>query len=298
MNTEANPTDQAERQRIWDEALKSEADQDQPSEQTPTAAEQTPAAQQPVQETGDTQQAGQAQTERFSGLSQEVRDYMTGLQTQVEQLTGRVRGTEAHIGGIKSTIKQQREAAAAARQTGGEAPTDRQIKEATQTGGAAMQRLKEQYPEFGDSLEAVISEELAAVRAAKQAPQESSGEPAATADDLAIARRDAYIEGKGFPGWQDKVKQPEFVGWFKRQPPEVQMLGYSDDPNHSVRLLELQRQDAGTAFKGKSLENFSGASALNNGRSGGFQESRGVDQMTTSQFWKHLNDLDKIKQRG
>lgn len=303
MDTQANHVTQAERQKIWDEGLKGDtaAVETQRALAGP-ATEQEPATQLPVQATGETQQAGEAQAERFPGVSQEVRDYMSGLQAQVEQLTGRVRGTEAHIGGIKSTLKQQREAAATARQAGGDAPTDQQIKAATQTGGAAMQKLKEQYPEFGDSLEAVIAEELAAVRAAKQEPRDEGGqqaEAAATPEQLADARRDAYIEGKGFPGWKEKVKQPDFVGWFKRQPAEIQMLGYSNDPDHSVRLLELQKQEASGTGRARQLEDFAGVSALNqNSRTGGFQESRGVENMTPAQYWKHLNDIDQAKQRG
>ena len=160
MDNNSNPITQAERQKIWDEC-NAESNSAETLTQT-QSSEQDPAKQQPVLATGETQQAGEAEADRFPGVSQEVRDYMSGLQAQVEQLTGRVRGTEAHIGGLKSSLKQQREAAATARQAGDDAPTDQQIKAAAQTGGAAMQKLKEQYPEFGDSLEAVIAEELAA----------------------------------------------------------------------------------------------------------------------------------------
>lgn len=299
-----------ERKKLWDEVAADEAgdsSQDRATSQATSdavAALQSASAQTPAAEaTGNHAQTDAQPSERFAGLPQEVRDYMAGLQTQVEQLSNRVRSNEGSIGGLKNAIQRQREAAQAVREAGGTAPTDTQIRDAQASGQRAIDKLKDTYPEFADQLQDVLREELAGVRGnqAKQEQVATAEQPQGLSQDdrVALAKRDAFIEAKGFPGFQDRIKQPDFVGWFNRQPAEVQMLGHSPDPAHAVRLLEIHRDQSKGATAGNGLDRFAGLSDIN--RAGGSQQrgTKTVEEMTPKEFWNHLAAEEKQRdQRG
>lgn len=325
MNTENKQLSAEERQRLWNEVAAEEAGNGPAVAATSQAAEASAAAAIAAAKTPDSDNSATQNTpaadatgttalteatgtERFASLPQEVRDYMSGLETTVNQLAARVRSNEGSIGGLKSAMQRQREAAQAVRASGSEAPTESQIQTAQAGGKRAMDKLKEQYPEFGEQLDAALQEELATLRtmqpSAEQQPQ-SQTQQALTPEELAAARREAYIEGKGFKGWTQQIASPEFVGWFKRQPREVQMLGHSTDWDDSVRLLELHReqttrQQQGAQQQGADpLNAFSGMSALHHSKSGGYQGTKTADQMTPAEFWKHLSEQENQQnQRG
>ncbi|RTL37157.1 MAG: hypothetical protein EKK53_21545 [Burkholderiales bacterium] len=305
-----------ERRRLWDEVAAEEASgittqaAPAPAAQAATAdavqAAQSASQTQPVEQTGQTAQTDAQPVDKFAGLPSEVRDYMAGLQAQVEQLAGRVRSTEGSIGGLKSAMQRQREAAQAVRESGGAAPTEAQIKQAQAGGQRAIDKLKDTYPEFAEQLDAVLKEELAAVRAIQQ-PQPQEQQPQAQAlsrdEEIAVAKREAYIEGKGFKGWQQQIQQPEFVGWFNRQPREVQMLGHSPNWDDAVRLLELHRQEQTARQQPgaqRGLESFAGVSEIHRSGQSAQRGIKSVDQMTPAEYWAHLSEQERQQnqQRG
>jgi hypothetical protein len=320
MNTESTTLTPEQRQQIWNELAAEEASgipSTQPSEAavaalagTGNAAPGKSAEQaQPVESTGTTAPTEDTKSERFASLPQDVRDYLAGLEDTVSRLGERMRSTEGSIGGLKSALNRQREAAQAVRDAGGSAPTEQQLQQAQAGGQRAMDRLKETYPEFAETLGEVLNEELAQLRAAQQAKADPAHEQQAPAlsreEEIALAKREAYIEGKGFKDWQKQIGQPEFIGWFNRQPREIQMLGHSPNWDDSVRLLEIHReqmqanqQPAGEQ-PGRGSERLLGLSALHQTRQrGGFQGVKSVDQMTPQEYWAHLNAIDAQQNKG
>ena len=197
-------------------------------------------------------------------------------------------------------MQRQREAAQAARESGAAAPTDTQIQQAQKGGSTALAKLQEQYPEFAEQLGAVLKEELADVRAAQQPQPQEQVQQTVTAtpeEAIAVARRDAYIEGRGFKGWQQQIQQPEFVGWFNRQPAEIQMLGHSADPDHAVRLLEIHREQSKTQpHVQRDLNAFAGVSEIHRSGQTGQRGVKEIDQMTPAEYWRHLSEQDKQQQ--
>lgn len=306
-----------ERKRLWDEVAAEEASgittQTAPALAAPAAtadavqAAQSASQSQPVEQTGQTAQTDAQPVDKFAGIPTEVRDYMAGLQAQVEQLAGRVRSTEGSIGGLKSAMQRQREAAQAVRDNGGAAPTEAQIKQAQAGGQRAIDKLKDTYPEFAEQLDAVLKEELAGLRAIQQPQptQEQQPQPQALSRDeeIALAKREAYIEGKGFKGWQQQIQQPEFVGWFQRQPREVQMLGHSPNWDDAVRLLELHRQEQTARQQPgaqRGLDAFTGVSEIHRSGQSAQRGIKSVEQMTPAEYWAHLSELERQQnqQRG
>lgn len=304
-----------ERQRIWNEVAAEEAGTPITTAPAPaptpkaTANEVQAAASaaqtQPVEQTGQTAPTDAQPVDKFAGIPQEVRDYMAGLQAQVEQLSSRVRSTEGSLGGLKSAMQRQREAAQAVRAAGGDAPTAEQIQQAQAGGQRAMDKLMDTYPEFAQQLKEVLNEELAPLRATKQPTQQQHEEqqPAGLSRDeeILLAKREAYIEGRGFKGWQQQIQQPEFVGWFNRQPREVQMLGHSANWDDAVRLLELHKQQtSGQSHQQRDLSPFTGAAEIHRSGQSAQRGVKDIDQMTPAEYWQHLSELERQQsnQRG
>ena len=287
-----------ERQRLWDSA---EADDTAGVTHPKQISADDKGAQTEGQGTGElpvtTEPAADDLSKRYAGIPQEFLDTMQGLQAQVAQLTGRVRGTEAHIGGIKSTLKQQLEAAKATRAAGADAPTDAQIKEAQAGGSAAMSALREKYPDFAGDLEAVLAEQRDAFMATQKQANEQPAQEQPQGDDLearlAEVRRDAYIEAK-HEGWKDLTQSPAFIGWFGRQDAATKQLGYDPDPKSGAKLIDAyKRQMSGGQHQVDPMERFAGAAALNATRNSGQHGTLDVNTMSKADYWRHLEEQDR-----
>ncbi len=305
INQTSNTLTPEQRQQMWDDAERDESTLINPQvaasekpkiEHTPT---DTPAHQDAVQKTATDDAAGDQGKTDLSGIPREFLDTMAGLQETVEQLKTRLRGAEGHIGGIKSALKSAKDAAAASREAGHDAPTDAQIQAAQAGGSRAMAALKEKYPEFAVDLEAVLAEERAALRSDAQ-PAQTSGtqeqRESFSADDIAKAKRDAYIEAH-HAGWEGLIGTPQFVGWYRRQAADVQALGQDPDPAAGVRLIDAYKREygGGNQAAGNRLDAFEGLAAASNTRRGGFSSNKGIDQMTREEYWAHLEAQDKQK---
>lgn len=223
---------------------------------------------------------------------QSYRDKIAGLETMVQQLSGRVRNAEGHIGGLSSQLKQQVQAAQQVQARGGDAPSASEIRKA-QTDPEAFSRLKEDYPEFAAALapaldqmlETRLRDELAKLPRAEQ----SQVDVTALTDGI---RRELTVEVR-HPGWKKDVKTPEFVGWLQRAPREVQMLAGSDDPDDAVRLLDLYKTPR-TKQATTQTAGIQAAAALPTGRSSGVRQ-KSVDDMTPQEYWAYLDSMDKQK---
>lgn len=225
---------------------------------------------------------------------QSYRDKIAGLETMVQQLSGRVRNAEGHIGGLSSQLKQQVQAAQAVQAKGGDAPSASEIRKA-QADPEAFSRLKEDYPEFAAALEPaldhLVKSELQKIQASLKPSEREQIDVAALTEGI---RRELTVEVR-HPGWKKEVKTPEFVGWLQRTPREVQMLAASDDPEDAVRLLDLYKapkaKQATTQTAG-----IQAAAALPTGRSSGVRQ-KSVDDMTPQEYWAYLDSIDK-QQKG
>lgn len=301
MSTETTLED--ERKRLWDEqeaadngtTLNTLSTTTQQTDTNPQAAADAAAVQETAAPNGQAAEGEKVETDPYAGLPQVVRDELAGLRVIASRLEGRLRSTEAHVGGIKSQLKQQREMASAITDRGGDAPTAAEIT-AAQGSSNAMSKLKQDYPEFGAVLEAALQERLGS----KQEPQEhqqtqqQDAQPSGglTQADIDVARAEAFIEAR-HEGWKEKTKTPAFQGWFERQPREVQMLGKSTDPHDAVRLLDLHRDSMGGQRRTNDLPtSVQAAAALHQTRGGGFQGTKGIEQMTPEEYWKHLDAME------
>lgn len=303
MSTETTTTPQEEKARLW--AQLDGADAGTTPAAATTEVTQGTAAAETTTKTAQADEAAAhkdaattaASTEKaavddpYAGLPQIIRDEIAGLKSMTGQLATRLRNAEGHIGGLNTQLKQARETA---QQAGKEAPTAAQVREA-QGDPEKLKRLVTDYPEFGEAVKDALTEQAAALRAElAQTQKRPQGEQqVVTADDIARLRSEMAVETR-HPGWQDRVKQPEFLGWLPSQPREVQLLASSDDPRDAIRLLDLHAtaRNEGTQRQQRQA---SAAAIPNTGRASSAARAKPIEQMSKTEYWDYLDQLDKQK---
>ncbi len=294
VQDQVNP--QVEAQKIWDELDQEERGlrsalppaNDPPADQDPTPESATAAP--ADNHNADAADAKDSGDEAEPTGNQALLDKIAGLESMLTQVTQRLRNAEGHIGGLGSQMKQQLQAAQQVSASGGDAPTATEIRNA-QKSPEAMARLKADYPEFADAMESALNERLSALEQRIQQPAQQ--QPTVTQEDIARLKSEMYVEVK-HPGWQGRVRTPEFMGWLQRQPREVQMLAASESPEDAVRLLDLHG-DALKTVTSQRTQRLNSAAAIPSGRSGAAARQKAVEDMTPEEYWRYLDELDRQK---
>lgn len=286
----ANPQDEAK--KIWDQLEADEAGGAQPADKdtidlqddTPSATESTATA------SADKADANGGGDEAAPTAEQALLDKISGLESMLGQVTNRLRNAEGHIGGLNSQLKQQVQAAQQVSSKGGEAPSAVELRQA-QGSAKAMETLKQDYPEFAGAMEAALNEQMQALR--DSIPQQEQHQPGVTTDQINRLRNEMAVEIR-HPGWQDRVRSPDFIGWMQRQPREVQMLATSESPQDAVRLLDLHNETMNSNTKQRT-QRLNSAAAIPSGRSGSSVRQKAVDDMSPEEYWRYLDEIDRQK---
>lgn len=222
---------------------------------------------------------------------QALMDKISGLETMLSQVTQRLRNAEGHIGGLGSQMKQQLQTAQQLSAKGGDAPTATEIRDA-QRDPQAMARLKSDYPEFAEAMESALNERLSSLEqrlSQQQQPQQAGVTPA----EIHRLRSELSVEVR-HPGWQERVRTTEFMGWLQRQAREVQLLAASESPQDAVRLLDLH-DDAMKSGTSQRTQRLNSAAAIPSGRSGANTRQKAVEDMSPEEYWRYLDELDRQK---
>lgn len=291
MNVQEKVNPQEAAQQIWDQLENEEAGRAQPptnDEQDPAEASAAPT--EPTERApADKADATTHSDEPVLTGEQTLMDKISGLESMLTQVTQRLRNAEGHIGGLGSQLKQQLSTAQQVASKGGEAPTAGELR-AAQSSPRAMESLKRDYPEFAEAMEAALNEQMEQFKAAMpQQPQQLG----VSQEDMGRLRSEMAVEIR-HPGWQDRVRTSEFLGWMQRQPREVQMLAASESPQDAVRLLDLHN-DAMKSVTSTRTQRLSSAAAIPSGRSGANVRQKPVEDMTPQEYWRYLDELDRQK---
>jgi len=286
---------QEDAQKIWEQLDAEEsdrapaADAELPADDAPAPASTDPApAANHIADTADATKGGDAATPTGD---QVLLDKIAGLETMLSQVTQRLRNAEGHIGGLGSQLKQQLQTAQQVSAKGGDAPTATEIRDA-QRNPEAMARLKSDYPEFAEAMESALNERLSSLEQ-RLAQQQQPAQAGVTPQEIQRLRSEMAVEIR-HPGWQDRVRTTEFMGWLQRQPREVQMLAASDSPQDAVRLLDLHTEATSSASTQRT-QRLNSAAAIPSGRSGANVRQKAVEDMTPDEYWRYLDELDRQK---
>jgi hypothetical protein len=292
MNVQERANQQDEAKKIWDQLEAEDSGRAQPgssNDDSPESQlEQANSANLAPANLADANQGGVEGVQ----AEQALMDKISGLESMLGQVTQRLRNAEGHIGGLNSQLKQQVQTAQQVTARGGDAPTAGEIR-AAQANPEKMNALKRDYPEFADAMESALNERLSALEqrlATQQQPAQQSG---VSYEEIANLRSEMAVEIR-HPGWKDRVQTPEFSGWLRRQPREVQMLAASDSPQDAVRLLDLHN-DASSSVTSQRTQRLASAAAIPSGRSGSNTRAKAVEDMTPQEYWAYLDQLDKQK---
>lgn len=292
MNVQEKANQQDEAKKIWDQLEAEDSGRAQPEfsngDSPGSQLDQANSANLAPANLADANQGG------VDGVQAEqaLMDKISGLESMLGQVTQRLRNAEGHIGGLNSQLKQQVQTAQQVTARGGDAPTAGEIR-AAQANPEKMNALKRDYPEFADAMESALNERLSALEqrlATQQQPAQQSG---VSYEEIANLRSEMAVEIR-HPGWKDRVQTPEFSGWLRRQPREVQMLAASDSPQDAVRLLDLHN-DASSSVTSQRTQRLASAAAIPSGRSGSNTRAKAVEDMTPQEYWAYLDQLDKQK---
>lgn len=164
-----------------------------------------------------------------------------------EKLNGQFRQLNGQFGGLKSEQLKMQETLHAAAQKAAEqvsdAPTKGQVTEAMKN-PEGWQRLRDQYPEWGQATEEFVDARLAAAKPSfdpavieKLVQERIAGQTAEVRSEIITSSLDAV-----FPGWMDEVKTDTFAKWIDAQTPEVQALQLSTKVGDAAKMLRLYEQ--------------------------------------------------------
>lgn len=292
MQVQEAVNQQNEAKKIWDELDQEDDGLRSSLPDNDSSAEPAAAAGTTAQAPANKADANTAGEETAPTSEQILLDKISGLETMLSQVTQRLRNAEGHIGGLGSQLKQQLQAAQQVSSKGGDAPTATEIRDA-QRNPEAMARLKADYPEFADAMESALNERLSSLEqrlAQQQQPQQPAG---ISVEEITKLRSEMTVEVR-HPGWQDRVRTTEFMGWLQRQPREVQMLAASESPQDAIRLLDLH-DDAMKASSSQRTQRLNSAAAIPSGRSGANVRQKAVDDMSPEEYWRYLDEMDRQK---
>jgi hypothetical protein len=222
-----------------------------------------------------------------------LRNKLANMEAMVQQLGGRLRNAEGHIGGLNSQLKSQLEAAKTVVKAGGDAPSANQIREA-QGDPEAMADLARDYPELAKALrpamEATFSERFRELE--KRLPSAAQEEGGLTRKELQAFKSEMLVESS-HKGWQAVVGGADFSSWLSSSPREHQLLAQSDAPADAIRLLDMYNEAKRDAPIQKQ-QRLSSAAAMPTGQRSPAR-TKNVDDMTAQEFWRYQDQLDKQK---
>ena len=202
-------------------------DREEIQEETEEETNETQEEPESLDQQEDTPEESSVDSE-IQGLSPEALSTIESkITSAIEQkLSGRLRNLEGNFGGIKQKLDMMATAQAATKQSGSEAPTSQQIKEAS-TDGEKMQALREDFPEFADALDELRSQESSHAKALKGETEALQGKLSAaeryvrsTATELQKLQQIRYLD-KAHPDWEDVIQTEEYTNWLYNQPPHV-----------------------------------------------------------------------------
>lgn len=156
----------------------------------------------------------------------------------VKSIDGRLRNVTGEVkawAGTTNELKSAFQAANAARDAGGNAPSTAQIAAAS-ADSKKWRQMQEDFPEWAEALEERLSAGVQVQQKAVDIDGIRNALREEVRSDVAMEIRAELVEDD-FPGWKDAVKTPAFVDWIKAQPDDVKALAGSARVSDAKKLL-------------------------------------------------------------
>lgn len=209
---------------------------DTPTE-TPAVSKPEPAKDEPKVE------AAKAEPAKPSDPAAEMMARFEKMQASHDKLAGHIGRLERSYREIQTNLAT----AQAAAKTVGDAPTQTEIKTASED-PAEWATLKQQYPDW-----AAATEKMVAARAPSFDAQAFENKVHAAIEGKTAEMQSRIIDASlnaVYPGWKKEVASPAFAAWAAAQPDDIKALTQSDDVGDAARMLKLY--DASKAAPAKA----------------------------------------------
>ena len=220
---------------------------------------------------------------------QQALDELRATNTQLQE---RLRKTEGHIGGLTSELKRTKEqlsAGQAAAQVATEAPTSTQMAAAAKN-PESWDRLKSDFPEWAEGVDAFVSSRLAGIQTGGSDPAQMQQllqqQEAALRADFTRQLAEVQIESR-HEGWKDIVQAPEFGAWVNAQTPEIKALAASDSPRDAVRMLDLYSASRAKPATDITQDRKSRLAASATPKGDAVPARKSLDTMSPQELWEY-----------
>lgn len=180
----------------------------------------------------------------YAGMSDTAKERMQAMEAENKDLNhrlssdaGRVSGLQRKINGMEKEIQGIRKG-----DTAGEQPDNKQIAEAMGGTDEEWETFKEDYPEVAKAIDSRLDKAGQATQETIDStltPIKESQEKAALKEVADATQASADVVSETYPKWTEAVQEPEFALWLDSQPPGVQSLTESDDPQDASALIGL-----------------------------------------------------------
>lgn len=159
-----------------------------------------------------------------------------------QQYEKRIRDLSGEVGGLRQKLESLETAKAAAERQGADAPTAKQIKDASQS-GEKLAALKADFPEFAEALEEALATvkpvDLDAINQRLSAAEEARQKAESTAEELQTLAQLRHLD-KAHPGWESDVNSDAYAQWLATQPANIQYAANeSKDARDAIAILNM-----------------------------------------------------------
>ena len=208
---------------------------------------------------------------------------VASLKDLVTQLHHTVRSSEGRVGAMQRELQEAR---AAAQRVQAPAPNEQTARAAAKD-PEKWAKLKEDFPEWGEAVEALVDS-----RQAPAAPQVDFAPIEERISGLTTQFQRAIEEAKVFGAhrdWKNVINTPEFVTWHRAQDPQIQALAASAHGEDAITMIDkfkADRQVASDATRNTTAERAARlAAAAAPARKPTAPPPKGDSELTPAELW-------------
>jgi hypothetical protein len=236
-----------------------------------------------------------AEPDPYEGLSPAVKarlQRLEALEAQVALIPQLDQSLKTAQGRVAAMQREMDAAKAAAKATPG-GPTTAQLQAAAKSEEKWIS-LRADFPEWADATDERIQAAIAGVTSQQMQGMTTEQVAALVQEKVAAAEakttrmvEEAKIEGK-YENWREVINTPQFVDWYKQQPPELHALGASESGRDAVKLLDKYHEATAKPADAVQEDRKAKLAAAASARPSATPSStrKAEDQMTPKELWE------------
>jgi hypothetical protein len=241
-------------------------------------------------------QKQEEKAEEKAAPAQPLSEQERAMLRQLPELVHLVKTTVGRVGSIQSELQKIGKAAAT---QAADSPTEKQIERASES-PEAWKKLKEDFPDWAEGVEAYVSSRIPSSAAALDTEKLVSEAVAkAKAEIAALREKEAEEELDDVrPDWRNVVKSEDFAKWLSSQPADYQQRAMSTwRPSAVLRIIsDFEKASKPKPQEGTPQKRLASA-AIPSGTSNKVNLTKSLDEMTPQELWAYYDEMDRRGKR-